>query len=151
MHQPVFTILLFASALLSACHTREVGQTNSVKMIEAPNTEPEIKDIIIDPKLDAANLGGSGTSIDSISVKGDILSIFATYGGGCKKHIFDLYSTGIYAKSLPPQLTIYLKHVNNDDRCKKLVIQELKFNIAAVKYKRGSLIIKLGDSSVKYQ
>jgi hypothetical protein len=139
--------------LFSACHKKAVPASSAITPVNnsSSNTPSGINKVIVDPNLDIASLGGVATSIDSITIKGDILSVFVNYGGGCKKHIFDLYSNGVYAKSLPPQLTLYLKHINNDDRCRKLVIQELKFNISSVKYKKGALIIKLGDFSLKYQ
>ncbi len=107
--------------------------------------------IIVDPKVDMT-LTGAPYGVDSLSVNGDILSIFVNYGGGCKEHDFELYSSGMYAKSLPMQVGVCLKHKNNGDACRKLIFRELKFNIAKLKVAGNkSLIVKLDNRQVNYK
>ena len=110
-----------------------------------------IKNVIIDTQTDISNTGAN-YAIDSLKINGDVLSVFVNYSGGCKTHSFDLVSNGMYAKSLPPQLTLCLRHTANDDNCRKLVMEELKFNIAKAQSPGSKkLLIKLGDKQVMYQ
>jgi len=91
---------------------------------------------------------GAPYKVDSISIDGDILSVFVNYSGGCKEHTFDLVSNGMYAKSMPPQISVVLKHTNNGDNCRELVMKELKFDVSPLKYKGGNVtVIKLGDKT----
>jgi hypothetical protein len=154
-----FIFLVVCIQLFSACHKKEVTKSaaatseqkleNKNKPEETKTNQPNIKDIIIDTKLDVSAMEKSVVNIESLSITGDTLSIFVKYGGGCKKHEFDLYSDKMYMKSLPSKLTLYLTHNNNGDMCRKLIIRELKFNISAVKYS-NPLILKVGDHTVNY-
>ena len=147
----IFPILVL-SILFSACHKKAILSTNAAVHVNKTSSaaSSEIKNIIIDSKLDGANIGGASFNVDSLAIAGDVLSIFVNYSGGCKEHTFELYSNKMYAKSLPPQLILYLKHINNEDGCRRLITQELKFNISAVKY-TNSLILKVANKSIKYQ
>ncbi len=153
-------ILLFVCAIpFLACHKKEVTQTavlaseikqeNKIAVEKNKSNLPDIKNIIIESKLDAQILERNFTNIDSLAITADTLSIFVKYGGGCKKHVFELYSDKMYLKSLPSKLTLYLTHDNNADACKKLITRELKFNISAIKYS-NPLILKVGDHTVNY-
>jgi hypothetical protein len=145
-------VVLFS--LFSACHKKTIIKSNDTALTKTEAADDykgsETKKIIVDKTLDVQKLGGSATRIDSLEINGDILSIFVNYGGGCKEHIFELYSDGTYAKSLPPIATLYLKHINNNDGCRRLVIRELKFDISAIKFK-GTLNIKVADQSIQYR
>ena len=147
----IFPILVL-SILFSACHKKAILSTNAAVHVNKTSSaaSSEIKNIIIDSKLDGANIGGASFNVDSLAIAGDVLSIFVNYTGVCKEHTFELYSNKMYAKSLPPQLILYLKHINNEDGCRRLITQELKFNISAVKY-TNSLILKVANKSIKYQ
>lgn len=147
-----FTIIILLSVtLFLACHKKETSKTNtnstatSKSTSENKNTAPIIKDAIVDPETDLMNTGAA-YNIDSTKINGDILSLFINYSGGCNEHSFELYSNGMYAKSLPPQLSICLRHTNNDDACRELISQELKFNITKLRYPgKNTVILKLGD------
>lgn len=148
-----FTIIILLSVtLLLACHKKEMTSSKTIVPVNTPaaNASSEIKNVIVDSNLDIAAIGGALTNVDSLAIKGDVLSIFVNYSGGCKDHSFDLYSNGMYAKSLPPKLTLFLKHTDNDDGCRSLINQELKFNISAVKY-TSSLSLKVGSKFIKYE
>jgi hypothetical protein len=84
-------------------------------------------------------------------VNENILSVYVNYSGGCKPHVFDLVSNGMYSKSLPPQISVCLKHANNGDACRKLIMRELKFDISKLKYAGNkTVVVKLGDKEVNY-
>ncbi len=154
MQKRFTAIILLLFTMLWACHKKEMGKTNITSVpkteVSASDVTIESKKIIIDKMLDVQKLGGSATKIDSLGINGNILSIFVNYGGGCKEHIFELYFDGTYAKSIPSMAFLYLKHINNNDACRKLVMRELKFDISAIKLK-GSLTIKVADQSIIYK
>ncbi len=152
MQKKIIVSILFAVGLISACHKKAMKQ-----LINKNNTTvatisdlSEIKNIIIDPKINMMDTGAS-YNIDSMKVNADILSVFVNYSGGCKTHSFDLYSNGAYAKSLPPQASLSLKHVSNGDACRQLIVQELKFNISKLKYSgQNTVIVELGNTQPVY-
>ena len=145
-----FTIsILLSATLFLACHKKETNKTTTIATLksssESKNIAPIIKDAIVDPETDLMNTGAAYT-VDSLRINGDILSIFINYSGGCSEHSFDLYSNGMYAKSLPPQLSLCLRHTNNDDACRELISQELKFNIIKLRYPgKNTVVLKIGD------
>lgn len=154
------SILLVTGFIISAllfygCHKKQITQTTNTSSPSEKNgvnqtAIPEIKNAIVNTEIDMTNTGGMYT-VDSMKIDNDVLSVFVNYSGGCKEHSFDLYSNGMYAKSLPPQLSLCLKHTNNGDACRKLIIKELKFNISNLKYAgKNTVILKLGDKRVTY-
>jgi hypothetical protein len=75
-----------------------------------------------------------GFMINEVSLDGVILTVIVQYSGGCKNHEFKLISNQRYMKSMPPQLPLYLEHQANNDNCRALVIQTLKFDVTKAKY-----------------
>lgn len=73
-------------------------------------------------------------TIDEVSLEGNILTVVVQYSGGCKDHEFKLFSNQRYMKSMPPQLPLYLEHEANDDNCRALIMQTLKFDVSKAKY-----------------
>ena len=149
--------VLLSAQLFISCHNKKMSDTSNetpaanTTAANQNNASADVKAVTVDPKADMMNTGAS-YSVDSLAISGDILSVFVNYSGGCKEHSFELLSNGMYAKSMPPQATVCLKHTNNDDACRKLVMQELKFNVSGIKYKggNGTTVIKLGDRQVTY-
>ncbi len=148
-------VIILTVTLFVACHksgiTKTSGTSNAVS--ESKNTTPVkdvIKDAIIDPETDMTNIGTAYT-IDSAKINADILSVFVSYAGCCKENSFELYSNGMYAKSLPPQLSLCLRHTMKGEPCRTLVTRELKFNVLKLKYPgKNTVILKLGDKRVTY-
>ena len=146
----IISVLLFYS-----CHKKQITQTTKASVSNEKTGVnqaeiPEIKNAVVNAEVDMTNTGAMYT-VDSIKIDNDVLSVFVNYSGGCKEHSFDLYSNGMYAKSLPPQLSLCLKHTNNGDACRKLIMKELKFNISNLKYAgKNTVILKLGDKRVTY-
>lgn len=88
------------------------------------------------------------------NVNGDILSLLVQYGGGCEQHEWEVFTTGAYAKSLPPQITLSIEHNANNDKCRALITDTLEFSLEKIKYPGTSeLIVKfrgIKDKSVRY-
>lgn len=82
-------------------------------------------------------------NIASALVTGNILSLNVSYAGGCAEHSFELVSNGLYAKSLPPQTTVYLRH-QSDDTCDKTIEKTVSYDISKLKYPgQNTLLIKI--------
>jgi iron only hydrogenase large subunit-like protein len=145
--------LLFISIfvlVLMACHSKKATVKECDSNVPVSITTTEISSVIINPKVDFANMN-TACRVDSLSINGDVLSVFVNYSGGCKLHLFELYTDGMYAKSLPPQVTIFLKHIDNGDACRELIMQELKFDISKLKYpNQHTVVVKLGEKNIKY-
>ena len=134
----LFIILLLTG---TSCHQKKLAKTTP---------DAEVKMVIVDQNYNVKDSIVNYT-IDSAKTNGDILSLFINYSGGCKTHSFDLYSNSLYAKSLPPQTTVYLKHKNNGDACRELIIEELRFNISQLKYSgKKTVIINVGKNHRVY-
>ncbi len=146
---------IISALLFYSCHKKQITQTTKASVSNEKTGVnqaeiPEIKNAVVNAEVDMTNTGAMYT-VDSIKIDNDVLSVFVNYSGGCKEHSFDLYSNGMYAKSLPPQLSLCLKHTNNGDACRKLIMKELKFNISNLKYAgKNTVILKLGDKRVTY-
>jgi hypothetical protein len=68
-------------------------------------------------------------SIDSAWTLFNTLYVNVQYGGGCKVHAFELYTSGEQYMTLPGQYDLYLTHDAHGDNCKALVHETLVFNL----------------------
>jgi hypothetical protein len=144
-------VILLATTLFFTCHKRSINKSlattteKSEKQADIP-----VKNVIVDAETDMADKGALYT-IDSIKINEDILSVYVNYSGGCESHSFELYSNDMYAKSMPPQLSLCLRHTNNNDNCRELISKELKFNVANLKYAgKSTVVLKLADKKITY-
>lgn len=111
--------ILAVSALLFACNnTREVLDVDPINVKKAQ---------IGDVEQESAQ-----TTIASVTLEGNILSLDVEYSGGCKDHSFELIGNGAIMKSLPPKRVVKLIHNSNDDTCRELVSETIKFDIRAL-------------------
>jgi hypothetical protein len=74
--------------------------------------------------------------LEDVSIKDNILKLNVSYSGGCKKHQFLL----VEKKNLQRAKDLYdvqlqLLHNSNNDTCKKIVTEDLFFNILPLKTK----------------
>ena len=129
----LFCLVLFYSECNSA---KKVQLTVKQDKIEHPG-------VIIDNTFMPGN-NKSTYKIKSATITGDLLSLNVNYTGGCKEHSFELISNGLYAKSLPPQITVYLKHQSNDDTCEKIIEKTITYDISKLQYPgQHTLLIKI--------
>jgi len=68
-------------------------------------------------------------TIEGAFIKNDSLIISIAYSGGCEDHDFELYTNGMMAKSLPPQITLTLVHNSKPDNCRNLIRANQSFGI----------------------
>jgi guanyl-specific ribonuclease Sa len=152
MKKVILLPAMFMTLLLASCHHKHVESTATSNAGTSTNNtnSDEIRDVKIIPASEVC-LTGDPYTIDSLTINGDVLSVFINYSGGCNPHQFDLTTNGNYEKSLPPQLSLCLNHSSNGDKCRKLIMRELKFNIESLK-RQGTqtLVLKIGEKEVNY-
>jgi hypothetical protein len=142
MKTTIRVCLLACFALILGCKTKQSTNQNT------GSEKAKVDKVIIDENTNMADYG-SAYNLDSVSIAGKTVSVFVSYSGGCKEHVFKAYSNKLYSKSLPPQVGICVKHETADDNCRKLVMQELKFDISSVLMDNYSeVVIKVGDKKV---
>ncbi|RKG67866.1 hypothetical protein D7W79_34855, partial [Corallococcus exercitus] len=73
-------------------------------------------------------------SIESQSVKGNVLTLHVRHGGGCKEHRYGLAWDGSFTKTASgePRAELTLLHDANNDRCKALIYKDLAFDLSTL-------------------
>jgi hypothetical protein len=90
-------------------------------------------------------------TISQVVIKGDYLIFDVTYKGGCGKHKFDLIFNGNYAKSLPVQASLHLKHTKENETCNNDITEPLRFDISKVRYSnKKEVVLKISSSKEKF-
>lgn len=126
--------ILAVSVLLFACNnTKEVLDIAPISVKKA-----QIGDVM----QESAQI-----TVTSATLDGNILSLEVEYSGGCTDHTYDLIGSEGVMKSLPAKRTIKLIHNSNDDSCRELISETIKFDIRPLAYmeKSGSEIVLLLD------
>lgn len=85
----------------------------------------------------------SETQINNAVIVDSVLTLSVSYNGGCQKHTFELIGSNMVQKSMPPIRGIMLVHHANNDDCRELVEEDIKFNISAFKYPGSDIVLKL--------
>lgn len=116
----VYSVTLLTTILVS-CLTPHYG----IKEYEVAETIPlaEIGDL---------NTESAAVDILSAEIKGTSIQLVVSYSGGCAEHSFRLIGSAVLTKSLPPQRSVKLIHINNDDQCKKMITDTLLFDVNAL-------------------
>jgi hypothetical protein len=86
-------------------------------------------------------------TVNAVTLEGNILSLDVEYSGGCKDHTYELIGSKAIMKSLPAKRAIKLVHKANDDTCRELISETIKFDIRALSMTEttGSEIVLLLD------
>lgn len=145
-------IYIIGVLMFSACHPKPKTETASaVKTAGLANPAPVIKEVTITPGANMSDIGNT-YQLMGMEIKDDVLTLNVEYSGGCKEHTWELISNGSYAKSLPPQITVCLKHNNHEDACRRLTMGPISFNISKLKHAgNNELIIKCGEQQASYK
>ena len=134
-----FIFLFFLLSLIFSCKTQK-NNNNCIfkkkKQVEESNLNGQLTSSIYDfTKKDVAS--DSITIIDA-KIIGNKLHLNVSYSGGCKNHDFKIIGNSLISKSLPPIRSVKLIHYANDDKCKKLVLDNLIIDISELAYKKES-------------
>lgn len=79
--------------------------------------------------------------IKDFAIDGDILTITVGYKNACSDDDFNLYSSGMFMKSLPIQANVFLELVRGSETCEEKQEKTLKFNISALKYQGQEKVV----------
>lgn len=79
-------------------------------------------------------------TIDETTLDEGELEVVVRYGGGCEPHEFELFWTGEFIKTDPPQANLALFHNANGDACEALAIETLLFDVSEVTAEPGVVI-----------
>lgn len=143
-------LLLICIVLIAGCKSKKDSATAVEQTTEEMTEAQDGKDTQVNPEIiinsDGTMPESSPCTILKADVQGDLLKMTVQYSGGCKPHMFTLYTNGMYMKSLPAQISMQLHHENNGDNCRALITENIAINIASIKYgDKGPLIIRLKD------
>lgn len=141
-----FTLLIALSVLIIAgCHCKKkAGKTDLTKF--------ETKEVKIDPSVmefpDTLDY-----TIKEAAIEGDELKMKVEFKGGCGEHTFDMVFNGMYMKSLPLKITVFIDHKAKDEKCDEEIISDLSFNLKPVRRGEKPMFIKIigYDEALKYE
>jgi hypothetical protein len=141
-------VILISIALLTACASKKNAANQEPEVSYTPeqllSSRPTIENFGVSKTEDLAALKGDPVTINSAGIKGDELVLDVSFRGLCTNHGFNLYHTGSYAESMPPQLGMVLYHNAQSDACETTTNKQLKFDLTSVRYgSSGKLIINL--------
>ncbi|HIN41822.1 MAG TPA: hypothetical protein EYN28_06560 [Flavobacteriales bacterium] len=117
----VFGSFIIGSLALTNCRTYELTDASITDEVESVSTEE-----MVSPQISKASF----TFID-IKVEGDTLIATVQYSGGCGNHEFEIETAGFLMKSLPPKQPIRISHRSDNDPCRSLIQEEIKFDLSS--------------------
>jgi len=135
----LFYIILIITLLINSCFSANKLNNN--------NNNINVKELVINKNIDIPGLN-MDYIINNVTLLDSILKIDLSYSGDCGEPDFELFFSGNYEKSFPPQATFYLQHKSNKKKCNENINKILKFNISKAKYYKGNIVyIKLHSSN----
>lgn len=135
-------IAIGACLVLASCHDKKIA-SEKVVIEEHPS------DHLVEEPIDSFRAGSVEVDADAMlnalqdynpfqvekmRIANDSLFVHVQYGGGCKEHEFKLISSGAYAESMPPQLTVLMVHESEPDPCRALIYEQWVFPIQSLRY-----------------
>jgi hypothetical protein len=112
---------LLVTGWLSSCQTVKASAEGEKEK------KTEVLSLRIDPEYAAPDR--LDFTIDSASVKNNILSLYVKYYGGCKEHDFQMVATNYIKKSLPPQTELFMVHDPKNDTCYRPLQKVVNFSL----------------------
>lgn len=148
-------IFLFTLTQMS-CKSNKEPQANDEKALAVETktdiqANSDLRPITVNPEFRDGQT--DAFYLDGVSVSGDTLKVEVRYGGGCKEHEWEMHTTGMYAKSYPPQLSLFLAHKNNGDMCKAMLRETLYFDLVGIQYPASDVLnlrMNLADDFIVY-
>jgi hypothetical protein len=134
MRKTIFLFMLAIPLVFVQCSMckkkRPISNASEANAAALPADQAAKKIASIDVRPDYTWPGATDPfTLNEARVEGDDLIVTVTYGGGCKDHVFQMHTKGQFMKSMPPQLSLYIEHENNDDNCRALKTETLVFDL----------------------
>ncbi len=128
-----FIIFILTLIIMSCGHSKKTSKKNA----------PIVHEVILANDFSAYARNSANTQILNATITDSILSLDISYNGGCKPHTFDLIGSKMIQKSMPPIRGIMLAHNDNEDDCRELIEETIKFNINKFRYPNQDIVLKL--------
>ena len=145
----ILTYFFATTLLFTACKSTEKAPTKIAASTEKEpaKNEVDVKEVIVEAKRQTTEK--PDFSVLEWDINRDTLTAVVRYSGGCKQHNFNAYFSGAWLKSLPAQAIIDLEHINlENDPCRSLIKDTLKFDITALQYPGSKdIIVKCSGNS----
>jgi|GEM_PF-4331735 hypothetical protein len=123
--------VLFLSSLLPACTKKPSasipGETSGYPVVQ----------IVQDP---TEHYRTPDYTILSAGITKNVLTVLVQFGGGCRKHQFELKSNGQPTDSV---FELYLFHLTTDDPCRRLLTDTLQFDLASLQKISDNYSVKI--------
>lgn len=105
------------------------------------------KEIIIDNNYTPKT---NNIEVTSLKIENNILYVGVKSSTACNEDDFNLYSTEIILKSLPPKKVLQLEHISKNDNCSEKLNKELTFNIEKLNQNNNykELVLMLNNKTV---
>lgn len=127
----------------AANSTPKTAPNDTELTVDEPRDSTSIQYISISEMNNMKDIGDPYTII-SATIHENELWLTVSYGGGCKEHEFELLFNNAYLESNPLQIRLNMKHHGNNDMCRSIVRENLRFDLKSVQVKgEQQLIIKL--------
>lgn len=124
MHSIFYSAIIFLS--LAAC--------SSSQKTKSATKEKQVTGVLqIDTSFDRTVVKPNIQILQSM-ISGDTLWLDVEYSGGCATHSFELKSKGLWMKSMPPKLNLYLVHQDGGDACREVIREKLSFIVNTAQY-----------------
>lgn len=123
-HLIIFSVALAVMSFVSCKRNKEVAAV-PVKDF------PSIENILPLQLPSEVNVKGMSDNFEILETHqdGGFLIVKVAYSGGCNEHFFEASWDERYMKSMPPQVNVSLKHVNNDDACRARIEKEIAIDL----------------------
>lgn len=100
--------------------------------VDEPRKITSLLPIKIDESNDMKNIGDP-YQVQKATIEDGQLWLTLTYGGGCREHQFEMLFNNAYSEGeIGKQIQLTLHHNGNDDRCRSIVTQNLRFDLKSL-------------------
>ncbi|MCG8577455.1 MAG: hypothetical protein MI810_21420 [Flavobacteriales bacterium] len=95
----------------------------------------------------------ASVTINSVLLKGDLLTLSVQYSGGCEEHEFKLVGSKHVEKTMPVKRGVKLYHDNKGDGCRELVEDILVFDIKDLGIAKQEVVLMIDgyDHPISYK
>ncbi|MGB0806083.1 MAG: hypothetical protein ACPGRC_05285 [Salibacteraceae bacterium] len=144
------TLIILSLFAFIGCHSSKetVTQAKSTKTkqevadveltVDEPRDSTSILPMMMNESYDMTQVGDP-YQILTAKIEDDILWLTVSYGGGCREHEFELHFNDMYIPRKDQEngtsgyVNLTLHHNGNDDRCRSIVQQNIRFDLKPLK------------------
>ena len=154
-------IIIALTLVFIGCKTNKntesvnVSKTDETELtVDEPRYNTSILEIHTDENETIQDTGDAFQILKAV-IDQDILSLEVSYGGGCEEHSFIMQLDHTYMNkgenTSTKTVQLILHHNGNNDRCRSIVRQNLRFNLKPIqnsKYKKLRVLVNNQESLI---